>query len=1014
MDTADINTATQITIGNLISTGSQSDYFAGLSTQIFGPVAFTVSTPGSFSFGNATFGSFAATSIIETQNTAGARSFYVRGTFTAGTFNPTLAPTPAPASLLISFTQSPAGSGAVSDSATLSIPPTPPPPTVTAITPTSGSTAGGTSVTITGTGFVAGATVSIGGSAATNVNVTNDTTITCTTPSGTAGATGVLVTTTGGTNAVNSLYTYYVPERTILTTGATGTSGVSGIMGTRALPGGAGGNGGDALIAAVDSAYQILSGNFVGGAGGIGGTGGTGSPGVPASSDALNPPGPGGMGGMGGIGGSGGNAIVAASGSSIVVDGGTFTGGIAGLGGQGGQAGPGGLPSPPLFPDPGPIGHLGFPGKAGQAGFSFVTNGGTITLNGTFTGGGQTLTSGAGSFTGTLKGNSEPQTFTYKINSGSIILNSGPVPTVTAISPNSGSTAGGTNVTITGTNFAESATVTIGGAAAANVTVTSATTITCTTPPGKEGRASVEVTTSDGKNAANSLYTYTILNTAPTIGTISAQATLEDTASAAGNFTVGDAQTAAADLQLTAASSNPTLVPVANVNFGGSGGTRTVSVTPAKDQNGTAEITVTVSDGSLTAQSKFTVTVTAVNDAPSFVKGVDVDVKEDSGATTLSAWATNLSSGPSDESEQTLSFEITSNSNPKLFRVAPAVNSSGDLSFTLQRLTHGSAQVKLKIEDNGGTDNGGVAESTEQTFNIVVGHVNHPPTTVGAGIPNQTVPLNLVGINLSLLSYFTDLDVQDTLSFSVQGSTHTSTVTASMLGSSLKLVGVALGTTKVTIRCTDNAEPPEYVEHTFNVTVGTFNPTLTVVGGTKLNRSTGLLEHTVRVTNSLGRDIEGVRITVTNQTSVIKLWNKTHPTLPIMEHRVSMAKDAVKEFILEFYSTKRAFGSFRPQYLVEEFSPKEDPFITATGANPLSVKAQKDGGVLVVFASKVGQSYLIEYSDTGGATWRLSPVAIKAGATRVQWVDRGPPFTMTAPAIPVTRQYRVRLQTPVR
>ncbi|NBV25690.1 MAG: hypothetical protein EBS05_27780, partial [Proteobacteria bacterium] len=130
------NTATEITIGNLISTGSQLGYFSGLTTQIFGPVKFTVSTPGSFSFGNGTFGSFVSTSIVETQNKSGARSFYILGQFTAGTFNPTLTPTPAPASLLISFTQSPAGTGAIADSATLSIPPTPTPTAAPAPAPT--------------------------------------------------------------------------------------------------------------------------------------------------------------------------------------------------------------------------------------------------------------------------------------------------------------------------------------------------------------------------------------------------------------------------------------------------------------------------------------------------------------------------------------------------------------------------------------------------------------------------------------------------------------------------------------------------------------------------------------------------------------------------------------------------------------------------------------------------------------------------------------------------------------
>ena len=69
-------------------------------------------------------------------------------------------------------------------------------------------------------------------------------------------------------------------------------------------------------------------------------------------------------------------------------------------------------------------------------------------------------------------------------------------PTVTSVSPNSGLTAGGTTVTITGANFAAPATVTFGGTAATNVVVASSTTITATTPAGTAGAATVMVTVS--------------------------------------------------------------------------------------------------------------------------------------------------------------------------------------------------------------------------------------------------------------------------------------------------------------------------------------------------------------------------------------------------------------------------------------------------------------------------------------------------------------------------------------
>src|SRR4029077_20912354 len=60
-------------------------------------------------------------------------------------------------------------------------------PTVTSIVPTSGTANGGTAITITGTGFLAGATVTVGGTAATNVNVAGSTSITATTPAPAAG-----------------------------------------------------------------------------------------------------------------------------------------------------------------------------------------------------------------------------------------------------------------------------------------------------------------------------------------------------------------------------------------------------------------------------------------------------------------------------------------------------------------------------------------------------------------------------------------------------------------------------------------------------------------------------------------------------------------------------------------------------------------------------------------------------------------------------------------------------------
>jgi hypothetical protein len=96
-----------------------------------------------------------------------------------------------------------------------------------------------------------------------------------------------------------------------------------------------------------------------------------------------------------------------------------------------------------------------------------------------------------------------------------------PPPTITSISPGSGSTAGGTPVTIIGSNFAAGAAVSLGGAAATNVVRVNSTTLTAMTAPRAAGIVNIVVTNPDGQSGtlANG-YSYTGGNPAPTISRI--------------------------------------------------------------------------------------------------------------------------------------------------------------------------------------------------------------------------------------------------------------------------------------------------------------------------------------------------------------------------------------------------------------------------------------------------------------------------------------------------------------
>ena len=159
-----------------------------------------------------------------------------------------------------------------------------------------------------------------------------------------------------------------------------------------------------------------------------------------------------------------------------------------------------------------------------------------------------------------------------------------------------------------------------------------------------------------------------------------------------------------------------------------------LSYTPAADAVGSATVTVSLSDDGGTANGgvdtsgnkTFTITMTAVNDAPSFTKGVDQAVAEDAGAQGVPGWATVISTGPTDESGQTLTFNL-SNNNTTLFSAQPAISADGTLSYTPAADANGSATVTVSLSDDGGTGDGGVNTSASQTFGITVTAVDDPP-----------------------------------------------------------------------------------------------------------------------------------------------------------------------------------------------------------------------------------------------------------------------------------------------
>ena len=148
----------------------------------------------------------------------------------------------------------------------------------------------------------------------------------------------------------------------------------------------------------------------------------------------------------------------------------------------------------------------------------------------------------------------------------------------------------------------------------------------------------------------------------------------------------------------------------------------------APDSNGRAELVIQLKDDGGTdnggvdtsLRQTLLIIVQPVNDAPSFIKGMDIDIETTTEPQIFANWATDISAGPPDEALQMLAFVIESLSEPSLFAEAPQVSADGTLRFTPASDAVGTAEIALFLQDDGGTENGGVDRSVNQIFSITL------------------------------------------------------------------------------------------------------------------------------------------------------------------------------------------------------------------------------------------------------------------------------------------------------
>lgn len=153
-----------------------------------------------------------------------------------------------------------------------------------------------------------------------------------------------------------------------------------------------------------------------------------------------------------------------------------------------------------------------------------------------------------------------------------------------------------------------------------------------------------------------------------------------------------------------------------------------ISFTPAADQYGEAVLTIVLHDdgagNDTSAPQQLTIEVKAVNDPPSFEKGADVEVDEDSGVYNKS-WATKMSPGPN-EGSQGWEFKF-GYTNSGLFDTIE-ISTSGILIFTPKNDMFGSSTITVWMIDTSSEPGFVSAKSSESKFVITVNPVNDAPS----------------------------------------------------------------------------------------------------------------------------------------------------------------------------------------------------------------------------------------------------------------------------------------------
>jgi len=175
------------------------------------------------------------------------------------------------------------------------------------------------------------------------------------------------------------------------------------------------------------------------------------------------------------------------------------------------------------------------------------------------------------------------------------------------------------------------------------------------------------------------------------------------------------------------------------------------------------------------------------------------------------------------------------------------------------------------------------------------------------------------------------------------------------------------------------------------------------------NPQTGLMEQSILLSNPGTSSVASARVILTNFPHTVYNAVGTNDGNSFVEYTGTLTNGQSVQLVLEYFIPTRT--AVADPGLIAYGVPAVGLTTSTNGATISVIKFLAGGHVLIEFPSELGQSYVIVYSDNAGFTnaFKAQP-AVTAPANRVQWIDDGPPKTISRPADENARFYRVIAQ----